>query len=369
MTRQKARVTVKSPKYTYPIVDIFAGPGGLGEGFSSYKTDADEFRYKSVVSIERDKFSHRTLHLRHFLRSFPHGEFPEEYYAFLAGEIAVEDLFDRYPEQKAEADKSALRISLGPENHETVRQLIDARIQKTRKWVLVGGPPCQAYSLVGRSRMMGTPGFENDERHFLYKEYLKIIADHEPPVFVMENVKGILSAKVGGKKVIELIVSDPQNPKKALGHTENGLQYRLYSLTKDALPSGIVDPRLFLVRSEEYGVPQARHRMFIVGVRSDVEISPEKLRPHEAPTVRNTISDLPYVRSRLSRAKDTLQAWCAEIAALLDMNLAEHENGAACASVVFSDLKGVLQSGVYPSEHKSKDYESSTTPPRAQRNQ
>ena len=64
--------------------------------------------------------------------------------------------------------------------------------------------------------MMGRPEFEQDERHFLYLEYLKIIIDHRPPVFVMENVKGLLSAKIDGKPVINRIVSDLTSPKKAL---------------------------------------------------------------------------------------------------------------------------------------------------------
>lgn len=251
----------------YPVVDVFAGPGGLGEGLTSLDRGEGNPSFASAASIEQDGFSHQTLHLRHFLRSFQGGEFPEDYYSYLRGEITRKQLYDRYPANKAHADRSALRFSLGPENHETVRQLITNRLKSEKRWALVGGPPCQAYSLVGRSRMMGDPEFEKDIRHFLYREYLRIIIDHAPPVFVMENVKGLLSAKVDGQLVINRIISDLVSPKAALGTSENGLGYKLYSLSEDELPGDETDPRLFLVRAEEFGVPQARHRMFIVGCR------------------------------------------------------------------------------------------------------
>ncbi len=91
------------------------------------------------------------------------------------------------------------RFRLAQSSHAQVREIIRERIGGSRRWALVGGPPCQAYSLVGRSRMMGRSDFEKDERHTLYLEYLRIIADHRPPVFVMETVKGLLSATIEGK--------------------------------------------------------------------------------------------------------------------------------------------------------------------------
>lgn len=268
------RADMNKNKKPYPIVDVFAGPGGLGEGFASLLNENEMPRFHSVASIESDKHSHKTLLLRHFYRRFPHGEAPDDYYDYLAGKIEAEELFSRHKKQLGEAKQSALCITLGPENHDRVRRIIGNRISGKRRWALVGGPPCQAYSLVGRSRMMGNPDFESDERHFLYLEYLKIIIDHQPPVFVMENVKGLLSAKVKGQQIINRIVSDIGKPKAALGKRTNRFGYNLYSLSEDDRTKGDVDPRLFLVRAENYGVPQARHRMFIVGVRNDLEIKP-----------------------------------------------------------------------------------------------
>ncbi|WP_347887956.1 DNA cytosine methyltransferase [Nitrosomonas europaea] len=347
------------------MVDLFAGPGGLGEGFASCAGENDKSRFHSLVSIECDLFSHRTLLLRHFFRLFPSGEIPESYYDYLRGSIGIEDLYRQYNTQYHEASKSALQIALGKETHNYVQRIINKRLAGRRKWVLVGGPPCQAYSLVGRSRMMGDPDFESDERHFLYREYLKIIIDYRPPIFVMENVKGLLSARIKGQPVIQRIVSDLTTPKAALGNDTNGLAYRLYSLAEDELPDEGIDPRLFLVKAEEFGVPQARHRMFIVGVRSDINVRPRRLRRHKAPTVEDTIGHLPAVRSGLSRGEDSPEAWRREIVALATTgNLRGQLNGAEHADAIINRIRR-LHTSVhdYPIERSSARYPEQTTKP------
>lgn len=316
----------KAPK-AFPVIDLFAGPGGLGEGFASFAGADGEPRFESVVAIEQDEPSYQTLLLRHFLRQFPDQQFPDDYYKYLRREIPKEELYALYPNEIAKARRSALKISLGPENHALVQKTIGDRLSDSSRWALVGGPPCQAYSLVGRSKMMGRTDFEEDERHFLYREYLKIIVDHQPPVFVMENVKGLLSAKIGGEPIINRIVGDLASPKKAVGNTDNGLGYKLYSLSEDERPGEEVDPRLFLVRAEDYGVPQARHRMFIVGIRSDLNIRPGRLRPHSPPTVRQTIGGLPSLRSSLSKGGDSVQRWRDEIAKLSASEIGRQLNG------------------------------------------
>lgn len=333
--------TVNSP---YPVVDLFAGPGGLGEGFATALSERGEPRFESVVAIERDESSHQTLLLRHFLRQFADEARPDDYYSYLRGEIDRDELYRRHKAEFTKASTSALKISLGPENHAAVKRVINRRIAGSRRWALVGGPPCQAYSLVGRSRMMGLPGFEQDERHFLYLEYLKIIIDHQPPVFVMENVKGLLSAKVGGQPVINRIVSDLSSPKKAVGNAANGLGYKLYSLSEDERPGDEVDPRLFLVRAEDYGVPQARHRMFIVGVRNDINVRPGRLRPHAAPTLRQTIGGLPSVRSSLSKGGDSVERWRNEIAKLSWSDIARQLNGSRFTPDIVRNIE-LLTSG------------------------
>lgn len=314
-------------KAAYPVVDVFAGPGGIGEGFSSHPRGNRDTYFKNAVSIEQDEFAHKTLFLRHFLRSFSGSEMPEDYYRYLSKDITLDQLYNLHPKQWRHAEQSAIRISLGPDNHTCVRNLISKRLGAKKKWALVGGPPCQAYSLVGRSRMMGDPEFEDDKRHFLYQEYLQIIIDHAPPVFVMENVKGLLSARVKGEMVINRIIADLTSPKDALGMSPNGLGYKLYSLSEDEIPGIEADPRMFLVRAEEYGVPQARHRMFIVGIRNDIEVSPGRLRPQKPPTLKQTIGNLPKIRSGISKGDDSYEKWRSEIESLDPAAVRKELNG------------------------------------------
>ncbi len=141
----------------FPVVDLFAGPGGLGEGFSSLKNQDNTPIFTSVAAIERDTFAHQTLHLRHFLKAFPEQRFPAEYYDYLAGNISKQTLYERFPIEKNHADNSALKISLGDEDPSVVNKIILDRLAGAKLWALVGGPPCQAYSLVGRSRMKNDP--------------------------------------------------------------------------------------------------------------------------------------------------------------------------------------------------------------------
>lgn len=313
----------------FPVVDVFAGPGGLGEGFALSSDENGKPTFNSVVSIERDIFSHQTLLLRHFIRQFPEGEAPEDYYTFLKGGMTREEMYRLHPEAHAHAASTALRISLGPESHAEVKKIIQERVAGSSRWALVGGPPCQAYSLVGRSRMMGHKDFVKDERHTLYLEYLRIIADHCPPVFVMENVKGLLSATIDGKSAITRIVRDLSHPGTAIPEAPDGLSYKLYSLTEQEMAEQDVDPRLFVVRAEEFGIPQARHRMFIVGIRSDLKVRPGLLKKMTAPTVQETIGSLPSIRSGLSKAKDSPSAWLSELRAISAMNVRHQLNGAA----------------------------------------
>ena len=313
---QRARTHQKSEFSQIPIIDLFAGPGGLGEGFSALRDSRGTPVFKNILSIEKDEFAHRTLLLRHFFRSFKDDEIPGEYFQYLKKEIPLEELYQKYKEQFLEAEKNAIRLSLCPENHSLINQTIRSKLKGSKNWVLVGGPPCQAYSLVGRSRMMSNPDFEKDERHFLYKEYLKIISDHSPPIFVMENVKGLLSAKVAGDSIVNRLVSDLSDPQKATVGNSNGPKYRLFSLAEPAQARGEVDPRVFVVRAEEHGVPQARHRMFIVGVREDVNVVPNQLKRQSSPTVKQTIGNLPSIRSGLSKKSDTTKNWTEAIHSL-----------------------------------------------------
>ena len=92
---------------TFPVVDLFAGPGGLGEGFASY-TDAEGNQpFKVALSIEKDDFAHRTLELRAFYREFNRHTVPDDYYAYLRGEISSDHLFNNHHKEYYRARKVA----------------------------------------------------------------------------------------------------------------------------------------------------------------------------------------------------------------------------------------------------------------------
>jgi DNA (cytosine-5)-methyltransferase 1 len=300
-----------------PVIDLFAGPGGLGEGFSSLLDDAGERMFKIKLSIEMDEQAHRTLELRAFFRQFSIGEAPHDYYDYLARKISREELHIRHPQQAERAWQEAWHAELG--GKETLNAEVDERIEvalgNRGNWVLIGGPPCQAYSLVGRSRVIGGEGlqkYENDPRHDLYKHYLRILAVHQPPVFVMENVKGLLSAEVKQERIFERILADLKNPAEALRKMPDvePVQYNLYPLAADRGDLlGEFSPEDFVLRAEEHGVPQARHRIIILGVRSNIRQRPGFLAKTNPGTVEQGIGDLPVLRSGLSKEEDSPEAW------------------------------------------------------------
>ena len=293
----------------FPVIDIFAGPGGLGEGFASLKNDDNKPAFKSLLSVEREEFAHKTLVLRHVLRQFNDNEYPDEYYDYISGCISLDVFYKEHKLKFNKAAGTALRWSLEEKNRSSLAKIVQNKLGRSRRWVLVGGPPCQAYSLIGRSRRKNDPDFAEDQKHFLYKEYLNFIARHRPPVFVMENVTGLLSAKIADNNILSRILKDLHSPVKATRGHANGLRYRLYSLTEKGEFTFEKNPALFTVNAEEYGIPQARHRIFILGIREDLGVSPECLVRSKAPTVKDAIGDLPQIRSTLSKEPDSLENW------------------------------------------------------------
>ena len=200
-----------------PIIDVFAGPGGLAEGFSSLEV-AGQRAFRIALSIEKDPGAHQTLRLRGFYRQFA-GDLPKAYHDMLRGECAVEDLFSRFPAQFRRADAECVLHELGPKTDAATRDLVRHALKgQPGDWGLIGGPPCQAYSLVGRSRNRGIQSYvpEKDHRQTLYIEYLQILADHRPTFFVMENVKGLLSATLDSERLFERILADLRDPATAL---------------------------------------------------------------------------------------------------------------------------------------------------------
>jgi len=304
-----------------PVIDIFAGPGGLGEGFASFRDNDDRSPFKVCLSIEKDPAVYTTLLLRSFFRQFNRGSIPDDYYEYLRGNIGREELFRKHPAEVKNAQQQVWLAELGSErvNRQEVDMRITDALSASEKWVLIGGPPCQAYSLVGRSRMKGVKPheFEKDKRHLLYREYLNILAVHGPPVFVMENVPGILSSKVNGEYIFEKILHDLRNPTDAISELnkstdkpDKNYSYRIYSLVKSADDSHSLKPSDYVIRSEEYGIPQARHRVILLGIRSDLNMKPSCLaKRSEKVPMWYAISDLSALRSRLSKENDSYECW------------------------------------------------------------
>lgn len=306
-----------------PVIDLFAGPGGLGEGFSAFAVDATP-AFDILLSVEKEKDAHSTLLLRSFFRQFPRGKAPDEYYKYLRREISREHLFECHKDQFRAARERSQCIEIGPSTRRRVRELIRHRVCARRGWVLIGGPPCQVYSVIGRSRVLGadrrnnTNNYEGDHRHTLYREYLRIIADHWPPVFVMENVRGLLSSKRNGELLFPKLLRDLQDPGRALHRRKGGRhQYEVLSLVTHARGHSEIKPREYVIRTEEQGLPQSRHRLILLGIRNDLMPVQFDRLAQQAPTaIEEAIADMPPVRSGLSRTEDAVAAWRSAVSAV-----------------------------------------------------
>lgn len=199
------------PKYTF--IDLFAGCGGLSEGF--YKLG-----YKALAHVEIDKFCCETLKER--MRHYGYDEEDIEI------SVIHQDITDN-------AVMGRLKDAVG-----------DATVD-----LIIGGPPCQAYSSAGKARDFN--GMKKDSRNFLFEHYVKILNEFLPKFFVFENVTGILSATVNNESIIDKVFA------------ELSKNYKL------AAPSRLE------FNMAEYGVPQVRRRIIIMGVRKDLGITPDEL--------------------------------------------------------------------------------------------
>jgi DNA (cytosine-5)-methyltransferase 1 len=299
-----------------PVIDLFAGPGGLGEGFSSAPDDA----FRILVSAEKDQYAYQTLRLRAYYRLLLR-KAPDKLGIYLDFCNGKRDSYwdDTTEDLWREAGEETKLIELGTESgNAELDRAIQQKLNPELPWVLIGGPPCQAYSLVGRSRNKGKTDYqpEKDDRHFLYKQYLRIIQKYRPVIFVMENVKGILSSKINGELIFHSILRDLSDPVSAFDEGETVVGYRILSLVKDVefkrgdCPTSI-NPHDFVIQAEEYGVPQARHRVILLGVREDFAMTGSRLlkKVEKQVSVGDVTSDLPPLRSKLSREEDSPNIW------------------------------------------------------------
>lgn len=232
------------------FIDLFAGCGGLSEGF--YK---EGFNALAHVEIEPKACMSLRTRMKHY--------------------------------GYTDYDKSVLNVDI---TNEKIVEQIDSVVNGRTVHLIIGGPPCQAYSTAGRAR--DPNGMKNDPRNFLFESYVKILNHFKPDFFVFENVTGILSAEVGGEKIIDKVFA-------AL--SEN---YKVK-----------FQPELNILNACNYGVPQIRRRVIILGVRKDLSYTPEEMyasikKTNYDPemteeqrkglkkyvTVEDAISELPFLR-------------------------------------------------------------------------
>ncbi len=303
---------------TFGIVDLFAGPGGLGEGFASL-VEGGETPFRIGISVEKEVSAHRTLTLRAFLRDYQmrHNALPEQFIKFHAGLVPEPDwsAIDKHAWDLAVNEARALELGT-----EAAADAIDSSIMKLRgsydDTILIGGPPCQAYSLVGRARTKGKVGYvpEKDERHYLFREYIRVFDKLRPAAFVMENVKGMLSSTVESRLVFEMLMEDLSSLGVGRGH-----QYEIRAIQLEdgkACLREATKPSDFIVRAEDFGVPQRRHRVIIVGIRTDLArkaSGTEITDPMKPRTVSDAIGTMPALRSGISRGRDNESAWRREV--------------------------------------------------------
>lgn len=193
-----------SKKYTF--IDLFAGCGGLSEGF--YREG-----FKALAHVEINHFACETLRTR--MKHYGYKDIDKE---VIEHDITADDIIEK----------------------------IENAVNGRDVDMIIGGPPCQAYSTAGRVR--DKVGMATDARNYLFESYVKILEHYRPKLFVFENVTGILSAKANGKAIFPQVI-------KALGK-----EYKVIS-----------DPDTILFNTANYGVPQIRKRIIIMGVRKDID--------------------------------------------------------------------------------------------------
>lgn len=206
----------------YTFIDLFAGCGGLSEGFHK----ADGFEFVAAVEWEKDP----ALNLTHRLKTkWKDSQADEKVLRFDIQR--TQDLFNGWTDD--------------PEYGSHVG--LDKVVSDKTVDIILGGPPCQAYSLAGRAQDKNS--MKDDYRNYLFESYIKVVDQYKPKIFVFENVIGLLSAKPKDIPVVDLIREE---------FDKHG-----YAIVSDLKKYALQDLTLF-------GVPQKRNRVIIIGIRKDL---------------------------------------------------------------------------------------------------
>jgi len=215
------------------FIDLFAGAGGLSEGFI-------RAGFSPIAHVEMNKDACETLRTRTAYHYLKENNKIEVYYDYLKGKITRDKLWSSIPEHLI---KSVINTEISPLTLPSIFKSIDAELGNRKVDLVIGGPPCQAYSVAGRAR--DPKGMADDPRNHLYKYYVEFLKRYKPKMFVFENVPGILSANNG--EYLDLIF-------KAV--KEAG-----YELDKRVL------------NAKNFGVLQDRKRVIIIGWRKKLKLN------------------------------------------------------------------------------------------------
>jgi len=236
------------------FIDLFSGAGGLSEGFI-------KAGYNPIAHVEIDEKACDTLETRLIFHKLNSENNLIEYYDYISEKISRSQFVEKCG--NIEISNSVINIPIGGKNNNVIFERIDRLAKNKSIDLIVGGPPCQAYSLVGRSRDKNR--MKNDPRNFLYKEYAKFLKKYEPKVFVFENVIGLITAEKGS------YFRNMQAYFKRIGYE---LDYTIQ-------------------KSEHFGVLQKRRRIILIGWKKGFDFKyPEFDRVKEEYTVSQILSDL-----------------------------------------------------------------------------
>ncbi len=241
------------------FIDLFAGAGGFAEGFK-------RAGYEPVAFVEVDPAACFTLKTRLSYHYLKENNKLDIYVKYLKGEINREQLYSRIPSCILE---SVINLSIGDENNFKIFQVIEKLTGKKDIDVIIGGPPCQAYSIIGRSRDRNS--MRDDPRNYLYVQYVRFLKKYSPKLFIFENVTGLLSAEKG--KYFKNVQADFK-----------GLGYEVQPL---------------VVNANSFGVLQNRKRVIIIGWKKDLNLSLDRLKDQSRVEyeVGNIFEDLPKLRA------------------------------------------------------------------------